>query len=55
MGEKANTSHLLDTVEKGQDKVPNDTAIQNTGMEGTRTGQLPKRDMEGGTYAEPNP
>ena len=47
--------NLLETMEEGQDTVPDDKAIQSAGLEGTRTGQLPKRDMESSTNAKPNP
>ena len=40
--------------EESQDEIPNDKAVQPVKVEGTRTGQLPKRDMESGINAEPN-
>ena len=50
-----NTGNLLETMEEGQDTVPDDKAIQSAGLEGTRTGQLPKRDMESSLNAEQYP
>ena len=55
MAPQKDTGNLLETVEEGQDKVPNDKAVQPAEMEGAWTGQLPKGDMESGTNAEPNP
>ena len=40
-----NLSNPLETMEEGQDKVPNDKAIQPAGMESTGIGQLPKRNL----------
>ena len=55
MAPQENTGHILETVEEGKDAIPDDTAIQRAGMEGTRTSQLPERAMESGTYAELHP
>ena len=55
MAPQENTSHILETVEEGKDAIPDDTAIQRAGMEGTRTSQLPERTMESGTHAELHP
>lgn len=55
MAPQENTGHILETVEEGKDAIPDDTAIQRAGMEGTRTGQLPERAMESGTYAKLHP
>ena len=42
-------------MEEGQDTISDDKEVQSAGMEGTRTGQLPKGDMESSINAEPNP
>ena len=48
-------SYTEETVEEDKDAIPDDTAIQRAGMEGTRTSQLPERTMESGTHAELHP
>ena len=55
MAPQENTGHILETVEEGKDAIPDDTAIQRAGMEGTRISQLPERAMESGTHAELHP
>ena len=55
MAPQENTGHILEAVEEGKDAIPDDTAIQRAGMEGTQTGQLPERTMESGTHAELHP
>lgn len=49
-----NLSNPLETMEEGQDKVPNDKAVQPAEMESTGIGQLPKRNLESSAHAEPD-
>lgn len=49
-----NPSNPLEAMEEGQDKVPNDKAVQPSEMESTGIGQLPKRNLESSAHAEPD-